>query len=123
MRRTAQALEGRAAVAAAPPESGQRYTILALGFAKWWGSDARALAQSFKRLGHNLVDMDEEDFVPLQWEGAVPRLIRRLAQGSWVKDYNRAVMRRARSSCHDFVVVYKGALIEPETLDKLRALG
>ena len=47
----------------------ESYTILAPGFAKWWGSDARALAQAFRRLGHRILDIDEEDYVPWRWQG------------------------------------------------------
>ena len=35
------------------------YTILAPGFAKWWGSDARALAQALRHLGNSVLEVDE----------------------------------------------------------------
>jgi len=100
-----------------------QYTILAPGFAKWWGSDGRALAQAFRRMGHNLVEIDEEDYVPWRWEGLVPKISRRLLNSTLVKNYNDAVLRQANSSYFDFVLVFKGNLIRPETLRSLTQRG
>ncbi len=103
-----------------PGKALDHYTILAPGFAKWWGSDARALAQAFRRLGHNVLDIDEEDYVPWRWQGTKPKILRRLFGGVWVDDYNRATLRQADSSAYDFILVYKGKLLKPETLLRLR---
>ena len=99
------------------------YTIFAPGFAKWWGSDARALAQAFRRLGHNVLDIDEEDYVPWRWQGVKPKVLRRLFGGVWVDDYNRAILRQGDSSAFDFILVYKGKLLKPQTLSRLRDFG
>lgn len=100
------------------PHSG--YTVFAPGFAKWWGSDARALAQGFRRLGHCVLDIDEEDYVPWRWQGALPKGLRRLLSPVWVNDYNQAVLKQAASSSYDFVLAYKGNLLKPETVQRLR---
>jgi spore maturation protein CgeB len=99
------------------------YAILAPGFAKWWGSDARALAQAFRRLGHSVLDIDEEDYVPWRWQGVVPKALRRLVGRVWVDDYNQAVLQQAALSSYDFVLVYKGNLLKPETVRRLRESG
>ena len=99
------------------------YTILAPGFAKWRGSDGRALAQAFRRNGHSVLDIDEEDYVPWRWEGAVPRALRRLLSPVWINDYNQAVLKQASSSAYDFVLVFKGNLLQPETVKHLREYG
>jgi spore maturation protein CgeB len=101
----------------------ETYTILAPGFAKWWGSDARALAQAFRRLGHRVLDIDEEDYVPWRWQGVVPKAVRRLFGRVWIDEYNQAVLLQAASSSHDFVLVYKGNLLKPETVRQLRESG
>jgi spore maturation protein CgeB len=101
----------------------QTYSILAPGFAKWWGSDARALAQAFRRLGHTVLDIDEEDYVPWRWQGVPSRVLRRLFARAWIDDYNRAVLKQAASSCYDFVLVYKGNLLRPETVTRLCETG
>lgn len=103
--------------------TGRSYTIFAAGFAKWWGSDARALAQTFRRLGHSILDIDEEDFVPWRWQGVVPRVLRRIFGRVWLEDYNQAVLAQAASSSYDFVLVFKGKLLKPETVRRLGALG
>ncbi len=105
------------------PSHEESYTILAPGFAKWWGSDARALAQAFRRLGHTLLDIDEEDYVPWRWQGVQSKVLRRLFEGVWINDYNKAVLKQAASSSYDFVLAYKGKLLRPETVARLREMG
>jgi len=99
------------------------YSILAPSFAKWWGSDGRALAQAFRRLGHTVLDIDEEDFVPWRWQGVGSRILRRAFSRVWVDDYNRAILRQATASAYDFILVFKGNLLKPETLRGLRRSG
>lgn len=99
------------------------YTMLAPGFAKWWGSDGRALAQAFRSLGLNLIEIDEEDYLPWRWEGFVPKATRRLLSPVWIKNYNEAVLRQASCSLYDFVLVFKGNLLKPETLRVLTNSG
>lgn len=101
----------------------KHYTILAIGFAKWRGCDPRALAQSFRSLGHALIEIDAEDYVPWRWNGFISRVFRRLFLRALVDDYNRDVLKRAMSSEFDFVLVFKGMYLKPETLRVLRALG
>jgi spore maturation protein CgeB len=96
------------------------YTILAPGFAKWWGSDARALAQALRRLGQNVLDIDAEDYVSWRWQGTTPKILRRLLSRVWIDDYNRAVLNQAAASAYDFVLVFKGNLLRPETVRRLR---
>jgi spore maturation protein CgeB len=109
------------------PKSGplavRSYTILAPGFAKWWGSDGRALAQAFRRMGHTILDIDEEDYVPWRWQGVAPRALRRLLSPVWIRDYNQAVMEQASSSTYDFVLVFKGNFLRPETVKRLKEHG
>jgi spore maturation protein CgeB len=99
------------------------YSILAPGFAKWWGSDARALAQALRRLGHSVLDIDEEDYVPWRWQGVASKALRRLFNRVWIDDYNQAVLKQAASASYDFVLVYKGNLLKPETVRRLRERG
>src|SRR5712664_387096 len=106
-----------------PDSAASRYTFLAPGFAKWWGSDARALAQAFRRLGHNILDIDEEDYVPWRWQGTAPKALRRIFGGVWIRDYNKAVSLKAESAAYDFVLAYKGNLLKPETVRRLRETG
>ncbi len=99
------------------------YTILGLGFAKWRGCDPRALAQSFRRLGHKIIEIDNEDYVSWRWNGFLPRLMRRVFIKILVDDYNRVVLKQAESSQYDFILVFKGMYLKAETLRKLRSYG
>jgi glycosyltransferase involved in cell wall biosynthesis len=109
--------------AGASREAARNHTILGLGFAKWWGSDARALGQALRRLGHNVLDLDEEDYVSWRWHGVAPKILRRLFGRVWVDDYNRMVLRQAASSEYDFVLAFKGNLLKPQTVHRLRESG
>lgn len=99
------------------------YTILALGFAKWRGCDPRALAQSLRAMGHSLIEIDAEDYVSWRWNGFVTRVFRRLFLWALVNDYNRDVLKQAKSSEYDLILVFKGMYLKAETLRSLRAFG
>lgn len=99
------------------------HTILAPGFAKWRGSDGRALAQAFRRLGHSVLDIDEEDYVSWRWDGLLSKSLRRLARPILIDDYNDAVLRQASSSAYDFILVFKGNSLKSETIRRLREHG
>jgi spore maturation protein CgeB len=103
--------------------SRRSYTILAPGFAKWWGSDARALGQALRRLGHTVLDVDEEDYLPWRPQGIGPKLLRRLFGRVYAKDYNQAVSKHASDSAFDFVLSFKGNSLTPDTLANLRSVG
>ena len=104
-------------------QNSKSYTILAVGFAKWRGCDPRALAQAFRSLGHNLIEIDAEDYVPWRWNGFVSRVFRRLFLSSLVEDYNRDAIKQAVSSEFDFVLIFKGMYLKAETLNFIRGLG
>src|SRR5882724_4840794 len=91
-----------------PGHSSRPYTFLAPGFAKWWGSDGRALAQAFRHLGHSVLDIDEEDYVPWRWQSRSAKALRRLFSRVWIEDYNQAVLALAESAAYDFVLAFKG---------------
>ena len=101
----------------------QSYTILAIGFAKWWGCDPRALAQSFRGLGHNLIEIDAEDYISWRWSGSVARVLRRLFIKIFVNDYNQSVIDQAKASNFDFILVFKGMYLKEEALKALRLCG
>ena len=99
------------------------YTILAIGFAKWRGCDPRALAQSFRRMGHTILEIDAEDYVPWHWNGFITRVFRRLFSKALVNDYNRDVLKQAEFSEFDFILVFKGMYLKAKTLQVLRSFG
>jgi spore maturation protein CgeB len=96
--------------------------ILYLG-ADWWGSDARALAVALRKQGDALIEVTYEDFLPLQWSSFPLRVIRRLAAPLFVRNYNDAVLRHASNSALDFVLVFKGKLLQAASLDRFHKQG
>lgn len=101
----------------------KRCTILAIGFAKWRGCDPRALAQSFRAMGHSLIEIDAEDYVPWRWNGFISRVFRRLFLNALINDYNRDILKQAKSSEFDFILFFKGMYLKAETLRVLRTYG
>ncbi len=91
---------------------------LLIGFlgADWWGSDARALASEFRRDGHLLIERHYEDHFPTRWRSTPLRLLRRCCRGLMSADYNRAIREILDVKALDFLLVFKGMLLEKATL-------
>jgi spore maturation protein CgeB len=91
---------------------------LLIGFlgADWWGSDARALASEFRRDGHLLIERHYEDHFPTRWRSTPLRLLRRCCRGLMSADYNRAIREMLDVKALDFLLVFKGMLLEKPTL-------
>lgn len=97
----------------------QSYLIGFLG-ADWWGSDARATGAELRRLGHLLIERHYEDHFPTRWRHNVLRATRRLLRPLMEADYNRAVSELLQVQGLDFLLVFKGMLLRPETLRQFR---
>ena len=89
--------------------------ILLLG-ANWWGSDARALAVAFRRLGHAVITVNYEDFYPVHWSSLSLRVLRKACQSRFVREYNRVVQSHLANAGLDFVLVFKGKFLDASTL-------
>jgi len=96
--------------------------ILFLG-ADWWGSDARALAVSLRKLGHNLIEVNYETYFPQSWSSLKLKIARRLLRGVCEREFNKAVAAHASNTAIDFVLVFKGMLLKPETLRRFSDRG
>jgi spore maturation protein CgeB len=99
------------------------YTVLAIGFSNWWGSDPRALAQSLRKVGTNLIELDSDDFISWRWNGILLKILRKLFIKIFVSDYNKSIINQANNSKYDFILVFKGMYIKESTLIYLRGLG
>ena len=98
---------------------------LCIGFlgADWWGSDARAMAAELRRGGHVVLERHYEDFFPTKWRHPILKAVRRLLRRVMAKDYNRAVAELLEVDAMDFLLVFKGMLLAPETLARFKAKG
>jgi spore maturation protein CgeB len=93
--------------------------ILFLG-ADWWGSDARAMASALRQEGHCLIEVKYEDFFPQQWSSFPLKVLRRFIRSFCATNYNATVRRYLSHPGLDFVLVFKGMLLAPETLALFR---
>lgn len=98
-----------------------KYCIGFLG-ADWWGSDARAVAMEFRQRGHVLIERNYEDYFPTRWRGSV-RILRRLFRGWMQREYNAAVRELLSVQSLDFLIVFKGMLLDSRSLQAFRDRG
>jgi hypothetical protein len=98
------------------------HLILYLG-ADWWGSDARALAVALRIRKQLLVEVLYEDYFPMQGTSFSLRVLRRLGRSLFATGFNRAVKAHAKNRALDFVLVFKGMLLRPATLEPFRRAG
>lgn len=99
--------------------------VRCIGFlgADWWGSDPRAMAMEFRRRGHLLIERHYEDYFSTRWQSLPLRILRRLAQPWIAREFNRGVEEFLSVSALDFLLVFKGMLLFPGTLERFRAAG
>lgn len=135
-RRTASTPAGRATrtppPAPLPPQSlplgavdtpvTKHYSLLFLGN-DWWGSDARAAGAALRRAGHYLVEVQDVDFIPQHWTSLTLKLVRRVLARCMQANFNENISRQAAASALDFVLVFKGRYLLPDTMRGLKALG
>ncbi len=99
-----------------------KYLILYLG-ADWWGSDARALAATFRRSGHALIEMKYEDYFPSRWTSVPLRLLRRSIKRLCARNYNDMLREQIENKALDFIVVFKGVLLERRIIASAQRAG
>lgn len=97
-------------------------TIGFLGVQKW-GSDPRALATAFRSRGHGLVERSFDEYLPQQWQDPVLRIARRGLHRWFAADYNKAVLDLLGVPSLAFLLVFKGRLLRPSTLERFREAG
>ncbi len=97
------------------------FRILFIG-ANWYGSNARSCVDALRRLGHDVLDVDEDSFFPraTMWTS---RAARRLFWFRFVEEFNKQILRNADSFRPDILIAFKGNCIYAETLRSLRQRG
>ncbi|RBI68999.1 hypothetical protein DQW77_16110 [Roseovarius sp. TE539] len=95
--------------------------ILAIS-ALWQGANDYAFVRAFRRMGHSVRAVSEQEFLP-SWRSWPLRLVRRVLRERIVEDYNQALLREARMLRPDLLFVFKGALVKAETLRAVRDMG
>lgn len=88
----------------------------------WYGSNARSCADSLRRLGCDVLDIDEETFFPAG-NALSARVARRLLMPWMAREFNIAILNAAKTFAYDFFLSMKGTHIERSTLRSLARNG
>lgn len=87
-----------------------------------YGSNARSCADSLRRLGCDVFDIDQDLYSPPLM--SVPGKIGlRLVRGGLAAEFNAAVLKTAAHYPHDIFLAFKGTYLLPETLRTIRQSG
>src|ERR1035438_9933738 len=103
----------------APPEAGPLKILYAAGLSPNDSSLYRLWA--LERIGHRVVPLNAYEYVP--GNSLVARITFRLAAGPSVNRLNRDLLSLAEREKPDLLWADKLLGMQPETLDKLRAMG
>lgn len=88
----------------------------------WYGSNARSCAESLRRLGHDVLDIDQQTFIP-QVTMFTSRVVRRLLWFRLNEEFNRYVLSQAEAFQPDIFLAFKGGHLHPGSLKLLRRRG
>lgn len=95
--------------------------VLLLG-SDWHGSNSRSCAEGLRRLGHEVLMVDESRVFP-DFKLLSSRLALRLVRRRLILEYNRAILSAAKSFPHDILLACKGTYVLADTLRSLRSYG
>lgn len=96
--------------------------ILAAG-PLWRGSNAGGLFRALSREGCLLEVMDEFYYLSLQTKTKSTKILERAIRPLQEKEFNIAIQKRIDLFSPDIVLVYKGAFVQPQTLQYARQKG
>jgi spore maturation protein CgeB len=88
----------------------------------WYGSNARSCADSLRRLGCDVLDIDESLYFP-SLPSLPDKIALRLVQGRLVAAFNKAVLDTAAHYPHDIFLAFKGTYLLGDTLRTIRRSG
>jgi spore maturation protein CgeB len=88
----------------------------------WDGSNATSCRRAFVRLGCPVTNINEREFFPT-WEAPWLRAVRRAVLPSAVREFNRAFARSIATLRPDLVFVFKGVMMQPDSLRRAQLAG
>lgn len=89
----------------------------------WRGSNAGGMFRALSRVGNLISVIDENYYINLSNKEFKVKAIDKLFRNWHIKEFNSAILNEANSFEPDFVLVYKGAFVLPETLHHLKKRG
>ena len=85
------------------------------------GSAGRSCSEGLRRLGCDVLDVDEETFIP-QASRFTSRIGRRLLRFRMVREYNDQILRAAQVFHPDILLAIKGNYLLPDTLRNIGSM-
>ena len=95
------------------------YRIIVIG-ESWHGSDCTGLARGFRELGHAVELIGTDSFFPKTDRSIYARILNRMGIGFFKQQFNRYIKHQVTLLKPDFVVIFKGNYILPDTLKNIR---
>lgn len=89
----------------------------------WQGANDYSFVRAFRRAGHSVLVVSDQDHVPTGLRSRALRLARRLALPLLVEDYQSALIDAAMRYKPDLFFVYKGTYVKAETIATIKKLG
>ena len=100
----------------------RRYRILCVG-ETWLGSDGRASFAALRRLGHSVQVLDDNNYVPNQWQTFAGKVVRRLCRPVLVNELRVTALQQLASWRPHCLLVFKGNWVHPAILRHCRERG
>jgi spore maturation protein CgeB len=88
----------------------------------WQGSNSYAYVRAFQRMGHSVMLMAPESFVPL-WRRKYLRAVRHLLEPALVQEYTDALVTEARHLQPHLFFVFKGIYVTAKAIRAIRDTG
>jgi spore maturation protein CgeB len=96
--------------------------ILCVG-EEWRGSNASGLFYALSRIGHQIELVNELNYISLNANGLKTKLLNKMVRRFQIADFNRQIIDKEKQIKPDFILIYKGAFIFPETIKVLKGTG
>lgn len=88
----------------------------------WQGANDYAFVRAFRRAGHSVRVVNEKETAPV-WKNRALRLARKVFTPQLAKEFNNTLLREAEWLQPDLLFVFKGPLVQADTLRHLRRQG
>lgn len=89
----------------------------------WRGSNAGGMFRALSRIGNLISVVDENYYINLSNETFKVKAIDKIFRNWHIQEFNNAILNEANAFEPDFVLVYKGAFVLPQTLLTLKQKG
>jgi spore maturation protein CgeB len=89
----------------------------------WLGANDYSFVRAFRRAGHSVLVVSDQDFVPNGLRNLALRIARRIVLPFLVDDYQKALIDAAIRFKPEMLFIYKGSYVKAETIAQIKRLG